>query len=98
MLLQWAPAKVVAVGRDTKTLEKLVQINPQCTINVALHDDVSEYGKQIQQPAGEVNMVLDVLGSVKNPDPTIACINALRPYGTAVFMGGVQSDIPLPYA
>ncbi|OKH41524.1 hypothetical protein NIES2101_34145 [Calothrix sp. HK-06] len=51
------------------------------------------FGKQIQQAAREVDMVLDMLGGVKNPDPTIACINALRPHGTAVFMGGVQSDI-----
>ncbi|MBW4602971.1 MAG: zinc-binding dehydrogenase [Calothrix sp. FI2-JRJ7] len=91
-------AKVVAVGRGTKTLDKLVHINPQRIISVALHGDASEYGKQIQQAAGEVDMVLNVLGGVKNPDLTIACINALRPHGTAVFMGGVQSDIPLPYA
>lgn len=96
--LAMGAAKVVAVGRDTKTLEKLVQLNPERVVSVALHGDASEYGKQIQQAAGEVDMVLDVLGGVKNPDPTIACINALRPRGTAVFMGGVQSDIPLPYA
>lgn len=41
------------------------------------------------------DIVLDVLGGVRQPEPIIACINALRPKGTAVLMGGVKADVPL---
>ncbi len=89
--------KVVAVGRDEETLEKLVQLDPKRVTSAPLRGDVSEYSERISLVAGGADMVLDVLGGVTNPEPTTACINALRPRGTAVFMGGVKADIPLPY-
>jgi alcohol dehydrogenase len=90
-------SKVVAVGRDEQTLEKLVQLDPKRVISAPLTGDDSESSERINLAAGGADMVLDVLGGVTNPEPTIACINALRPRGTAVFMGGVKADIPLPY-
>lgn len=90
-------SKIVAVGRDEEMLEKLVQLDPRRVINAPLKGDASEYTERINRVAGEADMVLDVLGGVTNPEPTIACINALRPRGTAIFMGGVKADIPLPY-
>jgi threonine dehydrogenase-like Zn-dependent dehydrogenase len=31
------------------------------------------------------------------PDPTLACIDALRVRGTAVLVGGVRHDLPIDY-
>ena len=91
-------AKVVAVGRDRDMLAKLVKLDPKRVIDTPLSGDVSEDSERIKAAAGEADMVLDVLGGVTTPEPTIACIDALRPRGTAVFMGGVKADIPLPYS
>ena len=46
---------------------------------------------------GEVDVVLDALGAVGSPDPTLAGYDALRPGGTMVLVGGVRQDLALPY-
>ena len=77
-----------------------MQIDSKRIISVRLEGNFSDDSKQIAEAAdGDgADMVLDVLGGLTNPEPTIAAINALRPRGTAVFVGGVKTDIPLPYS
>jgi threonine dehydrogenase-like Zn-dependent dehydrogenase len=41
--------------------------------------------------------VLDVIAHTPTPDPTLACIDALRLRGTAVIVGGVRHQLALPY-
>lgn len=91
-------SKIVIVGRDRETLEQLVQLNPKRVVSVPLEGNFSDYSKQIAKAADGADMVLDVLGGLTNPEPTMACIHALRPGGTAVFMGGVKTEIPIPYS
>ena len=98
LALAMGVSKIVTVGRDRETLQKLVQIDPKRVISVRLEGNFSDDSKQIAQAADGADMVLDVLGGLTNPEPTMAAINALRPRGTAVFVGGVQTDIPLPYS
>ena len=98
LALAMGVSKIVAVGRDRETLEKLVQLDTKRVTTVQMQGNFSDDSKRIAQAANGADMVLDVLGGVTNPEPTIACINALRPAGTAVFVGGVQVDIPLPYS
>lgn len=95
--LAMGASKIVAVGRDGDTLEKLVQLDPNRVIAAPLTGSAAEYSERLTKVASGADLVLDVLGGVTNPEPTIACINALRPRGTAVFMGGVRAEIPLPY-
>lgn len=89
-------AKVVAVGRNQETLDTLIQLDAGRVTTVALagNDDDVEL---VKAASGGADVVLDCLGAVKTPDPVLACINALRPGGTAVFIGGVEAEIPLPY-
>ncbi|MGL5878643.1 MAG: alcohol dehydrogenase, partial [Xenococcaceae cyanobacterium] len=42
-------------------------------------------------------VAIDLLGGISKPEPTLSVINALRPGGIAVLVGGVRADIPLPY-
>jgi alcohol dehydrogenase len=89
-------AKVIAVGRDEATLETLVQLDPKRVVRVVLTEPTKDT-EQIQSISGGADVVLDCLGGVKTPEPVLTCLNALRPGGTAVFIGGVEADIPLPY-
>lgn len=89
-------AKVIAVGRDRATLETLVQLDPKRVTCVALAGTAKDV-EQIQSVSGGADVVLDCLGGVKTPEPVLTCLNALRPGGAAVFIGGVEADIPLPY-
>lgn len=75
-----------------------MQIDPKRVISARLEGNFSDDSKQIAEAADGADMVLDVLGGLTNPEPTMAAINALRPRGTAVFVGGVKTDIPLPYS
>lgn len=90
--------KVVVVGRDQDTLNSLVQLDPKRVVSVATSGNLAEDTEQIRSAAGGgADLVLDALGAVKSGEPTMSCINALRPRGTAVLVGGVQADLPLPY-
>lgn len=89
-------SKVIAVGRNQDTLNSLVQLDPRRVISVALAGNAEDI-EQVKAASGGADVVLDCLGAVKTPDPVLTCINALRPGGTAVFIGGVEAEIPLPY-
>ncbi len=91
-------AKVVAVGRDQATLNSLVELDPKRVVSVAASGNFAEDTEHIRSAAGGgADIVLDALGAVKSGEPTMSCINALRPRGTAVLVGGVQANLPLPY-
>ncbi|MDF5730533.1 MAG: zinc-binding dehydrogenase [Rhizonema sp. PD38] len=89
-------AKVVAVARNQETLDTLVQLDPKRVTSVALAGN-AEDAEKVKAASGGADVLLDCLGAVKDADPVLACINALSPGGTAVFIGGVQAEIPLPY-
>jgi alcohol dehydrogenase len=93
--LAMGATKIIAVGRDQATLETLAQLDPRVT-QVTLTGTEKDTD-QIQSVSGGADVVLDCLGGVKTPEPVLTCLNALRPGGTAVFIGGVEADVPLPY-
>jgi alcohol dehydrogenase len=98
LALAMGVAKVVAVGRDQDTLDFLVQLDPKRVVSVTASGNFAEDTEQIRTVAGgSADIVLDALGAVKSGEPTMSCINALRPRGTAVLVGGVQANLPLPY-
>lgn len=91
-------SKIVAVGRDENTLEKLRQIDPKRIVIASLTGSPSDYSERIKTATGGgADMLLDALGTVYTPEPTMACIKALRPRGTAVFIGGAPTELPLSY-
>jgi alcohol dehydrogenase len=94
--LAMGASRIIAVGRDQTTLTKLEQLNPQRVVGAQFQGKTDR--DRLLQLAQGTDLVIDTLGGVTTSEQTLACIQALRPSGTAVFMGGVQTAIPLPYA
>lgn len=91
-------AKVIAVGRNQEQLKILEQLDKR-VVGIATIGDIEVDSQAIANAAnGGADVVIDLLGGVSTPEPTLTCINALRRGGTAVFVGGVSVDIPLPYS
>ncbi|WP_329253602.1 zinc-binding dehydrogenase [Actinoallomurus sp. NBC_01490] len=92
MSLARGAARVVAVGRNTAVLDRLAGLDPRVR-TVAFTGDRARDAAAI----GEVDVVIDALGAVPGPDPTLTGFDALRPGGTMALIGGVRQDLPLPY-
>lgn len=90
-------AKVIAVERNKQQLKTLEQLDKR-VISITTEGNIESDSKAIKNAAnGGADVVIDLLGGVSKPEPTLTCLNALRRGGTAVFVGGVSVDIPLPY-
>lgn len=96
--LAMGASKIAAVGRNLEALAALTQLDQQRVMSVNSTGNPIEDAASIIQAVGQPDLMIDFLGAVMNPEPVVAGINSLRRRGTAVFMGGVQADIPLPYA
>ena len=95
--LAMGAAKVVAVGRNKEKLATLEQLDKR-VVSIATEGDVDTDSQAIAKAAnGSADVLIDLLGGVPKPEPTLTGLNALRRRGTAVFVGGVSADIPLPY-
>lgn len=86
LALAMGAGRVVAAGRRADALDRLVALDPTRVTAVG-YDSI---------PAG-VDLVVDALGRVPGPEPTLAAIAALRGGGNAVLVGGVVGDLPLRY-
>jgi threonine dehydrogenase-like Zn-dependent dehydrogenase len=87
---------IVAVGRNRDSLDALAGIDPR-VVPVPLTGDREVDGRAIAATAGPVDAVVDTLGAVPSPDPTMAGYDAIRPDGTWTLVGGVRQDLPIPY-
>ncbi|GLZ50387.1 zinc-binding dehydrogenase [Actinomycetospora sp. NBRC 106378] len=84
-------SRVVAVGRNPAQLERLAAIDARVR-PVPLADR-----EPTTAAIGEVDVVLDALGPVPSADPTLAGLDAVRPGGAMVLVGGVRQDLAIPY-
>ena len=69
----------------------------QLTIAQHRRGDGTDQKRISDTAAGPVDCVLDILPPVADPSWVSAGILTLRPYGRAVLMGGLRSDLQLPY-
>ncbi len=91
--------RVVAPGRNQKSLDTLVNKLGTRVRPVLLSDDEVSNRERIAQAAeGPIDSLLDMLGQTRDAAPTRRGIMAVRPEGTAVLMGGVNADVGIPYA
>jgi alcohol dehydrogenase len=97
LALAMGASKVFAVGRNRAVLDDLANLAPRRVIPIGLEGPVEESRLQISSRVAPVDMLLDTLGYVASAELTLACLNTLAPGGTAVFMGGVLTDIPISY-
>jgi threonine dehydrogenase-like Zn-dependent dehydrogenase len=94
LALSRGASRVVAVGRNEAALARLAALDPRVR-TVPLTDRADTAAAITAE--GEVDVVVDALGAVGSPDPTLAGYDALRPGGTMVLVGGVRQDLALPY-
>jgi alcohol dehydrogenase len=91
-------SRVLAVGRDAGALEALRTACGNTVVPVVFGaDEATNIAALREASAGGAHQVLDFIGQTTDPGATRACIRALRRGGTAVFMGGVDADVPIPY-
>lgn len=88
---------VFAVGRNADVLKSLQTLDVNRVVPIVLEGPEEEYSSLLLSKASGVDLVLDALGTVLTPHLTAAAISTLRPKGTAVFIGGVFTDIPVSY-
>jgi len=99
MALAMGASRVLAVGRDAAALERLRAACGSLVVPVQLRgDEAADIAALRDASSGGPHEVLDFVGQARDPGATRACIRALRRGGSAVLMGGVQADVPLPYS
>jgi alcohol dehydrogenase len=91
-------SRVLAVGRDAGALDALRAACGSTVVPVVFRSDEAANIAALREAAGGgPHQVLDFIGQTTDPGSTRACIRALRRGGTAVLMGGVNADVPVPY-
>jgi alcohol dehydrogenase len=92
-------SRVLAVGRDAEGLARLRAALGDAVLPVISGgDEAANVAALRDASSGGPHAVLDFVGQTRDPSATRACIRSLRRGGTAVLMGGVQADVPVPYA
>jgi alcohol dehydrogenase len=88
--------RVIAVGRNEAVLAQLSEQDPRVRTG-ALAGDRAATAAAIREVGGEADVVIDALGAVPTPEPTLAALDSLRTDGTMVLVGGVRQDLAIPY-
>jgi alcohol dehydrogenase len=91
-------SRVLAVGRDAAGLALLREALGGAVVPVIFGgDEAANVAALRDASSGGPHAVLDFVGQTRDPSATRACFRGLRRGGTAVLMGGVQADVPVPY-
>ncbi|MET0492977.1 MAG: zinc-binding dehydrogenase [Actinoplanes sp.] len=85
-------ATVTAVGRNSKALARLAELDPRVRIHQLTGDRATDAAA-----IGPVDVALDTLGATPTADATLAAYDSLRTRGTLVLIGGVRQDLTIPY-
>lgn len=90
-------ARVVAVGRDAGSLERLAAVDPRIRAVRSTGGRSSDAAAIREAAGGDAEVVIDALGAVPTPDLTMAGFDVVRTDGTLVLLGGVRQELPVPY-
>ena len=96
--LAMGAAHVVAPGRNQSVLAELVRRHGPHVVPVALTGEAATDTARMQQAAGPIDKVLDILPPLPDAAPVQAAMMAVRPRGTIVLMGGQRGNLTLNYA
>jgi alcohol dehydrogenase len=95
--LAMGASTIGVLGRDQRVLEHLITLSPERIVAIPVGSDPKRCQAHIKAEIGQVDLILDALGNVLTPELTTTCIQALRPGGTAVLIGGVFAELPISY-
>lgn len=89
-------SRVVCVGRKERVLTRLQELDPRRIVTVVRRNDGSDAARIAEAAAG-ADLMIDAIGYVDDPSPTLDALAALRPRGTAVLIGGGMAGLPISY-
>jgi alcohol dehydrogenase len=92
-------SSVVATGRSQQALDDLVRrfgsrVHP---VRMVVEEEVDRRAILDAAP-GPIDCVLDLLPPAATPAQFRAALLTVRPYGRVVLMGGLRSDVAVPYS
>ncbi len=96
LMLAMGAGKVVVCGRRRHLLEELVQVDPKRVVPVALTGDETD-ADAIHSAAGGADILIDAIGDIADPSPTVNALMSLRAYGNALLVGGCMGDLSVNY-
>ncbi|WP_248924105.1 zinc-binding dehydrogenase [Paenibacillus hamazuiensis] len=95
--LAMGASKIYAVGRNISVLHELEALDPKRITTVSLPDQIEDYSSLFSIQVGEADLLVDAVGVIDNSALVEAGLSVLRPHGTAVFLGGVITNVPVSY-
>lgn len=91
--------RVVAAGRNAKTLSVLKELTGDQVAVVQMTGDVEADTDALRDAAGGgSNLVFDMVGNADSANGTLAAMRTMRRGGRLVLMGSMAADIPLNYS
>ena len=96
LALAMGAGKVVACGRRRHLLEDLVRVDPKRIVAVPLAGNAQDRDA-IRKVAGAADILIDAVGDIADPSPTVNALHSLGPYGNALLVGGCMGDLPINY-
>lgn len=98
MALAMGAGAVIATGRNTPALEALSQrFGPRVRPVRMQGDEEGDRARILDVAAGPIDLVLDLLPPLASPAQVRTALLAVRPGGRVVLMGGLRTEIPIPY-
>ena len=88
--------QVSAMGRNKRVLDALARLDPKRIVPVPAEGGQNA-AKEIVAAADGADVVLDAVGATDDATSTMNAIRALGPGGTAVLVGGVNSELSIHY-
>ncbi|SFB01309.1 alcohol dehydrogenase [Pseudomonas sp. NFIX10] len=96
--LAMGAARVIALGRDRRKLDKLATVaDKRLTTLVATGDMASDVERIHSLTGGGVDMALDMVGGATDAGATLTALRSLVDGGRLVLMGSMAVPLPLPY-
>jgi len=99
MALAMGAASVVATGRNAGVLDDLARrfgSRVRCVQMLGKEEDDRQ--RILKATSAPIDVVLDLLPPAAAPSQVRAAMLAVRPYGRVVLMGGLGTDVGLPYS
>lgn len=97
LMLAMGAGKVVACGRRRRLLEELAQVEPRRVVAVPLPGSGEDAGTIRDAAGGGADLLIDAVGDIADPGPTGNALEALRPFGNALLVGGCTGDLSINY-
>lgn len=96
--LAMGAGRVVAIGRNLESLQRIEQLGGERVAPVQLSGNVDVDARAIREAAGgSIDLGFDQVGRATDPHGTLATFKSLRRRGRLVLMGSMSVPLPIDY-